>query len=138
MNHAPGDTDLAWTRLTHWREQLAAVLDQPPYEPITEVHVRGASSSPSTALLAAWLRLMLDVPVDWQYLSPEEWGDGIKSVRLVRASGDILLERSTPGDRVPAPAGPARSRPRPSRAGPFASASRRSSVASIPTSCMVE
>ena len=31
-NHAPGDTDLAWTRLTHWREQLAAVLDQPPYE----------------------------------------------------------------------------------------------------------
>lgn len=96
VNHAPGDTDLAWTRLTHWREQLAAVLDQPPYEPITEVHVRGASSSPSTALLAAWLRLMLDVPVDWQYLSPEEWGEGIKSVRLVRASGEILLERSTP------------------------------------------
>jgi len=95
-NHAPGDTDLAWTRLTHWREQLAAVLDQPPYEAITEVHVRGASSSPSTALLAAWLRLMLDVPVDWQYLDPEEWSEGIKSVRLVRASGEILLERSSP------------------------------------------
>jgi len=95
-NHAPGDTDLAWTRLTHWREQLAAVLDQPPYEAITEVHVRGASSSPSTALLAAWLRLMLDVPVDWEYLEPDVWHDGIKSVRLVRESGDILLERSSP------------------------------------------
>lgn len=95
-NHEPGDTDLAWTRLTHWREQLAAVLDQPPYEPITAIEVRGASSSPSTALLAAWLRLMLDVPVDWHYLSAEEWGEGIKSVRLVRASGDILLERSNP------------------------------------------
>lgn len=95
-NHAPGDTDLAWTRLTHWREQLAAVLDQPPYEPIEAVEVRGASSSPSTALLAAWLRLMLDVHVEWQYLDPEEWHDGIKSVRLVRASGDILLARSSP------------------------------------------
>ena len=44
--YSPGDTDLAWTRLTHWREQLAAVLDQPPYEPITAVEVRGAETSP--------------------------------------------------------------------------------------------
>lgn len=95
-NHVPGDTDLAWTRLTHWREQLAAVLDQPPYETVTAVEVRGASSSPSTALLAAWLRLMLDVPVDWRYLPADEWTDGIKSVRLVRAGGDILLDRSSP------------------------------------------
>ncbi|MEV8357624.1 glucose-6-phosphate dehydrogenase assembly protein OpcA [Microbacterium sp. NPDC076895] len=93
--YSPGDTDLAWTRLTHWREQLAAVLDQPPYEPITAVEVRGAATSPSTALLAAWLRLTLGVPVEWHYLSPEEWSDGIKSVRLTRASGDIVLERSS-------------------------------------------
>lgn len=94
-NYAPGDTDLAWTRLTRWREQLAAVLDQPPYEEITRVEVRGAASSPSTALLAAWLRLQLDVPVDWAYLPENEWPHGIKSVRLSRASGEILLERST-------------------------------------------
>ncbi|GAA1694305.1 glucose-6-phosphate dehydrogenase assembly protein OpcA [Microbacterium sediminicola] len=91
----PGDTDLAWTRLTHWREQLAAVLDQPPYEPIVEVEVQGAETSPSTALLAAWLRLALDVPVTWTYLTPDEWDHGIKSVRLTRRSGDILLERSS-------------------------------------------
>lgn len=91
--YAPGDTDLAWTRLTRWREQLAAILDQPPYEPITAVRVRGASDSPSTALLAAWLRLALDAPVDWEYLSPEEWPHGIKSVALVRDSGEIVLER---------------------------------------------
>ena len=95
-NQAPGDTDLAWTRLTHWREQLAAVLDQPPYEPVTAVEVRGAATSPSTALLAAWLRLMLDVPVDWRYLPEDEWSEGIKSVRLTRASGEVLLERSSP------------------------------------------
>ncbi len=96
QNQAPGDTDLAWTRLTHWREQLAAVLDQPPYEPVTGVEVRGAATSPSTALLAAWLRLMLDVPVDWRYLPEDEWSEGIKSVRLTRPSGEVVLERSSP------------------------------------------
>lgn len=95
--YAPGDTDLAWTRLTHWREQLAAVLDQPPYEPVTAVEVRGAAAAPSTALLAAWLQMALDVPVRWSYEKPEDWQEGIKSVRLTRASGDILLERPSPG-----------------------------------------
>lgn len=93
--YTPGDTDLAWTRLTRWREQLAAVLDQPPFEPVTAVAVRGAASSPSTALLAAWLGLALDLPVDWQYEDPDVWDHGIHSVRLTRPSGDIVLERQT-------------------------------------------
>ncbi len=96
-HYAPGDTDLAWTRLTRWRELLAAILDQPPYEPVLAVRVRGAADSPSTALLAAWLRLALDVPVDWSYLDPEEWPHGIKSVALVRESGEVLLERPNAG-----------------------------------------
>jgi glucose-6-phosphate dehydrogenase assembly protein OpcA len=95
QHYAPGDTDFAWTRLTRWREQLAAVLDQPPYEPVTAVQVRGAATSPSTPLLAAWLELMLGIPVDWAYLPEEEWSSGIKSVRLTRAGGDIVLERHT-------------------------------------------
>ncbi|MGI6877513.1 glucose-6-phosphate dehydrogenase assembly protein OpcA [Microbacterium sp. gxy059] len=93
--YRPGDTDLAWTRLTRWREQLAAVLDQPPYEPITSVEVCGASSSPSTALLAAWLGMTLDVGVTWRYERSSDWDHGIRSVRLTRESGDILLERRT-------------------------------------------
>ncbi len=99
-HYTPGDTDFAWTRLTHWREQLAAVLDQPPYEPITAVQVRGASTSPSTPLLAAWLELVLDVPVDWAYLPEAEWSSGIKSVRLTRPSGDIVLERQSSDSAV--------------------------------------
>jgi glucose-6-phosphate dehydrogenase assembly protein OpcA len=99
-HYAPGDTDFAWTRVTRWREQLAAVLDQPPYEPVTAVQVRGAADSPSTALLAAWLRLKLAVPVDYEYLTADEWGGGIKSVRLTRASGETLLERPSPGVAV--------------------------------------
>jgi len=99
-HHVPGDTDFAWTRLTRWREQLAAVLDQPPYEPVTAVEVKGAADSPSTGLLAAWLRLQLDVPVRYEYLAPDVWASGIKSVRLTRNSGDILLERPAPGVAV--------------------------------------
>lgn len=99
-HYAPGDTDFAWTRLTRWREQLAAVLDQPPFEPVTAVEVRGGADSPSTPLLAEWLRLKLAVPVHWEYLDHDEWASGIKSVRLVRPSGDTLLERSSPGVAV--------------------------------------
>ena len=99
-SHRPGDTDLAWTRLTHWREQLAAVLDQPPFETVTAAEVRGASASPSTALLAAWLQMALQVPVTWSYEDPDTWQEGIKSVRLTRASGDILLERPSPSIAV--------------------------------------
>ena len=61
-NYAPGDTDLAWTRITRWRGLLAAALDQPPYEPITGAVVSGAPDSPSSDLLAAWLSRRLRCP----------------------------------------------------------------------------
>ncbi|QEO10073.1 glucose-6-phosphate dehydrogenase assembly protein OpcA [Protaetiibacter larvae] len=94
-HYQPGDTDFAWTRLTLWRAQLAAVLDQPPYEPVTAVTVSGASDSPSTELLAAWLRLQLQVPVTLQVTSPALGSSGIHGVRLERPSGPVDLERNT-------------------------------------------
>lgn len=95
-SYAPGDSDFAWTRLTLWRAQLAAVLDQPPYEPITRVRVSGASDSPSTELLAAWLRLQLQVPVELTMTTRATGSSGIHGVVLERASGEIDLERSLP------------------------------------------
>ena len=94
-NYQPGDTDFAWTRLTLWRAQLAAVLDQPPYEPVTAVTVSGAANSPSTELLAAWLRLQLQVPVALEVTS-SLGSSGIHGVRLEREGGAIDLERSLP------------------------------------------
>jgi len=91
--YAPGDTDFAWTRLTNWRALLAAVLDQPPYEPVTAVEVHGASDSPSTVLLAAWLGLQLQVPVDHAITTRATGSSGIHGVRLIRPSGPIVLER---------------------------------------------
>jgi glucose-6-phosphate dehydrogenase assembly protein OpcA len=93
--YRPGDTDFAWTRLTMWRAQLAAVLDQPPHDPVLRAEVAGAASSPSTVLLAAWLglRLQVDVAVDVADGNPNS---GIHRVVLHRASGPISLERTSP------------------------------------------
>lgn len=95
-SYRPGDTDFAWTRLTLWRAQLAAVLDQPPYEPVTAIQVSGAADSPSTTLLAAWLQLALQVPVDYE-LTHGPAANGIHGVHLTRASGVISLVREVPG-----------------------------------------
>ncbi|GHG40719.1 glucose-6-phosphate dehydrogenase assembly protein OpcA [Sinomonas cellulolyticus] len=88
--YRPGDTDLAWTRLTNWRIQLAAALDQVDPSPVTAVTVEGASDSPSTVLLAAWLGQDLDAPVT---IVADPAGTGIRRVRLSRRSGDVQLYR---------------------------------------------
>ena len=95
--YRPGDTDFAWTRLTLWRAQLAAVLDQPPYEPIIAAEVHGAAASPSTSLLAAWLELQLQLPVIHEITPSAHGSSGIHGVKLFRASGVIELERTHAG-----------------------------------------
>jgi glucose-6-phosphate dehydrogenase assembly protein OpcA len=95
-NYAPGDSDFAWTRLTLWRAQLAAILDQPPYDPVTAVVVTGAVDSPSTDLLAAWLELKLKVEVSLVRTVRGKAVAGIKGVKLVRKSGDIEIVRHVP------------------------------------------
>ena len=92
--YQPGDTDFSWTRLTLWRAQLAAVLDQPPYLPVTAVEVHGASDSPSTVLLAAWLQLQLKVKVAREVSTKAHGSSGIQGVRLDRSAGPIMLERT--------------------------------------------
>lgn len=91
--YSAGDTDFAWTRLTRWREHLAAVLDQPPFDPVTEVEVVGSELSPSTQLLAAWLELALGVPTACRLLDASDPARGVRSVTLRRAGGEARLER---------------------------------------------
>jgi len=86
----PGDTDLAWTRLTLWRTQLTSILDQYGVRGLREVTVFGAVNSPSTALLAAWLHLMLPVPVR---LAESEGPAPVQGVRLSRVGGDVEIDR---------------------------------------------
>lgn len=91
--YGAGDTDLAWTRLTTWRIQLAATLDSPNgTHPVTDLFVEGASDSPSTMLLAAWLHSALGVPIT---VKEDPHGTGIRSV--VMTQGDERIELTRPG-----------------------------------------
>ena len=94
--YAPGDSDFAWTRLTLWRAQLAAILDQPPYDAVTAVEVTGAPDSPSTDLRAAWLGLKLKLDVKIVRQPRGKSVSGIKGVKLIRKSGNIEIVRRVP------------------------------------------
>lgn len=93
--HEAGDTDLAWARVTLWRGLIAAALDQPPYENVTRVVVKGETGHTSIDLLAAWLRLKLRCHVELD-LHPDD--EAITRVTLERKSGPIVLDR--PDGRV--------------------------------------
>ncbi|MFM7014033.1 MAG: glucose-6-phosphate dehydrogenase assembly protein OpcA [Actinomycetota bacterium] len=92
-SYAPGDSDFAWTRLTLWRAQLAAILDQPPFEEITAVEIEGDSANPSVQLLAAWLKMQLGCPLRLIQRAESVGVRGIYLVRLQRASGSIEIIR---------------------------------------------
>ena len=93
--YAPGDTDLAWSRITLWRGLLATTLDQAPFEQVTAATVVGGEDSPSADLLAGWLQHRLRCPVS---LVRSRTGSGLVSVRLERASGPIDLVRPLSDD----------------------------------------
>jgi len=87
-SYTPGDTDLAWTRITGWRSMLAAALDQRAVK-ITSAVVEGESYNPSVELLGLWLHNRLRVKVDRVVTG----GPGITAVRLRTEDGDIVLDR---------------------------------------------
>lgn len=88
-SYRPGDTDLAWTRITPWRSMLAAALDQQPAQ-VTSATVEGESDNPSCELLAMWLADRLQVPVE----RTTSGGPGLTAVRMATKNGDIVLDRA--------------------------------------------
>lgn len=64
IDFAPGDTDLAWTRVTGWRAALASAFDGCS-EYAVGAEVEGDDCDPSALLLAGWLssRMGFYVPV---------------------------------------------------------------------------
>lgn len=97
--YRPGDSDLSWTRLTNWRAQLAAMLDQPPYTPVTGAVVVGSRSNPSVHLMAAWLRTRLRIDVELR--DPDNGvplgSSGLSSVSLQRAASAHSITRTADG-----------------------------------------
>jgi len=88
--YTPGDSDMSWTRITWWRAHLAAVLDRPPYEPITHAVIYCRYDHPSGDLLAAWLGWKLQCPVR---LMRQTNVSSITRVELHRDSGPVVIDR---------------------------------------------
>ena len=88
LDHSPGDTDFAWTRITPWRTLLAAALDQ-PFDAITGGEVNAARNNASAELLAAWLEDRLGIEVTRKTTR----GPGITGVRLLTRRGEITITR---------------------------------------------
>jgi glucose-6-phosphate dehydrogenase assembly protein OpcA len=87
-SYTPGNTDLAWTRVTSWRGLLAAALDQDPGK-VLGARVAAERISPSADLLAAWLADRLKVKVE----RTTSDGPGITAVELETKSGPITIVR---------------------------------------------
>jgi glucose-6-phosphate dehydrogenase assembly protein OpcA len=88
--YRPGDTDLAWTRLTRWRALLASALEQVRHAEVTKAHVRGDVNSPSILLFGAWLRGTLGCEFEATYDSE---ATGLVSVVLDTSAGEISIHR---------------------------------------------
>jgi glucose-6-phosphate dehydrogenase assembly protein OpcA len=86
--YAPGDTDLAWTRLTLWRSALAAALDQ-EHSPVRSVAVEAEPGNPSAELLVRWLCSRLRVPGEVR----PSGGPAITAVRLQTDRGEVSVVR---------------------------------------------
>ena len=87
-SYAPGDTDLAWTRLTPWRSMLGGALDQ-ARTPIVSAAVESEADNPSAELLARWLEARLNVPVE----RVETPGPVVTAIRLGTNNGEVVIDR---------------------------------------------
>jgi glucose-6-phosphate dehydrogenase assembly protein OpcA len=86
--YVPGDTDLAWTRITSWRSALASLLDDEA-SGVLAAAVDAESDNPSAILLSAWLQWALGVEVTLTGVL----GPGITRVSLTTGHGELSLTR---------------------------------------------
>lgn len=93
-NYYPGDGDLAWTRITLWRSQLAALFERRTETPATAIKVYGSASSPSAELLAAWLTLKLSVPAELVHTFDSIEIDGILGVEICFEGQSLSIFRT--------------------------------------------
>lgn len=92
-HYRPGDGDMAWTRITLWRAQLAALFDQHLQREVRAIEVIGSDLSPSAELLAKWLELRLHVTVAIEHKLDGQSVEGIAGVRIHFADGDLEIIR---------------------------------------------
>jgi glucose-6-phosphate dehydrogenase assembly protein OpcA len=92
-DYAPGDTDLAWTRITPWRAVVAGALDTAD-GPVKAAKITANPDDPSAKLMAGWLQARLGIkPRTTAPGIDEETGlppVGLREVELSLAGGAKL------------------------------------------------
>jgi len=85
-DYAPGDTDLAWTRITPWRTLVAGAFDTLD-SAVTGATVIAPEKDPTGALMRGWLAARLKITAR---LEPTSEFPRMRVVELACANGDIL------------------------------------------------
>jgi glucose-6-phosphate dehydrogenase assembly protein OpcA len=86
-DYAPGDTDLAWTRITPWRTLVAGAFDTAQAR-VTGATIVAPTSDPTAAMMKGWLASRLGIsPV----LEPTTEFKRMRSVQLTCEGGDLLM-----------------------------------------------
>ncbi|HEX3732872.1 MAG TPA: glucose-6-phosphate dehydrogenase assembly protein OpcA [Mycobacteriales bacterium] len=93
VDYVPGDTDMAWSRITGWRCLLADALDA-EYIPATKINIEAGAGNASVALLAGWLQGRLGVTPT---IDSAKDIKGISAVELTLADGTKLSIQRTDG-----------------------------------------
>lgn len=92
-NYHPGDGDMAWTRITLWRAQIAALFEQHLSRKVSNLTVIGSENSPSAELLGMWLEQRLGVKAEFERTLDGSEVEGIGGVRVTFDSGSLELIR---------------------------------------------
>ncbi len=92
-NYAPGDGDMAWTRISLWRAQLAALYEMHLERKLKQVHVIGGVESPSADLLAIWLSQRLEKRVELVRTLGSKSVKGIAGVEFIFSDGELRIQR---------------------------------------------
>ncbi|MEE6256879.1 glucose-6-phosphate dehydrogenase assembly protein OpcA [Plantactinospora sonchi] len=87
-DYAPGDTDLAWTRITPWRTLVAGAFDTTEGNLVTSATVVGPRTDPTSALMAGWLKSRLGLEPEWRHT--DEF-PRMREVTLRCANGDEMV-----------------------------------------------
>ncbi|GIG92983.1 glucose-6-phosphate dehydrogenase assembly protein OpcA [Plantactinospora endophytica] len=87
-DYAPGDTDLAWTRITPWRTLVAGAFDTTEGNRVVSATVVAPHTDPTAALMIGWLKSRLGLHPHWEHTGEFP---RMRSVELHCANGDELV-----------------------------------------------
>jgi len=107
VDYAPGDTDLAWTRISPWRTLLAGAFDA-IRTGVSAAKITAPSTDPTATLMAGWLKARLGVEPSYEKGKSKimeavalQFDDG-GTLDLIRNldAGTATLRRSGQADRT--------------------------------------